>query len=120
MHRKNRIVRGYNQTEVISKVIAKSLDIPIDTKAINIEYSKVTQHSLSKRERFKHANSIYSKGVSNVQDKYIILVDDIMTTGSTVNVCSNILQSMGAKSIIVAVATSAQLDRSKVVSQKDR
>ncbi len=106
MHFKNRLVRGYNQTEVISRVIAKRLGIPTDVNALRVKYSKVSQHELSKTQRLEHANGIYFEGISNVKDKYIILVDDIITTGSTLNVCSKILQDMGASSVIVAVATS--------------
>lgn len=109
MHLRKKLKRGYNQAEIISKVIGKNLNIPVDTKALKVKYSKTTQHSLNKKERIANANKIYYEGNSNLKDKYVILVDDIMTTGSTLSVCSNILISMGAKSVIVAVACSDQL-----------
>jgi ComF family protein len=109
MHFRKRLKRGYNQAEVISKRLAKRLDIPIETSAIKVKYTKTVQHSLSRKDRLTNAKSLYSQGTADVRDKYIILVDDIMTTGSTLNVCSNLLHGMGAKSVIVAVATSDQI-----------
>lgn len=109
MHIRKKLKRGYNQAEVIALEISKSLNVPIDKNALRVKYSSNIQHKLSKKDRILNANEIYYAGKSNLKDKYIILVDDIMTTGSTLNVCSNILYSMGAKSVIVAVATSDQL-----------
>ena len=109
MHIRKKLKRGYNQAEVIALEISKSLNVPIDKNALRVKYSSNVQHKLSKKDRILNANEIYYAGKSNLKDKYIILVDDIMTTGSTLNVCSNILHSMGAKSVIVAVATSDQL-----------
>lgn len=109
MHFRKKLKRGYNQAEIIALEISKNLGIPLDKNALKVRYSKNIQHTLSKMDRLINAQEIYYAGSSNVKDKYIILVDDIMTTGSTLNVCSNILHSIGAKSIIVAVATSDQL-----------
>lgn len=109
MHIRKKLKRGYNQAEVIALEISKSLNVPIDKNALRVKYSSNVQHKLSKKDRILNANEIYYAGKSNLKDKYIILVDDVMTTGSTLNVCSNILYSMGAKSVIVAVATSDQL-----------
>jgi len=110
MHFRKKLKRGYNQAEVIAKVISKSLNVLIDSNALKVRYSKNIQHNLSKKDRFHNAESLYYRGTSNIKDKYVILVDDVMTTGSTLNVCSNILHDMGAKSVIVAVATSDQLN----------
>lgn len=109
MHLRKKLKRGYNQAEIIASDMSKRLNVPLDTKALKIRYSKNVQHTLSKADRLKNAQQLYYAGNSDIKDKYIILVDDIMTTGSTLNVCSNILHSMGAKSVIVAVATSGQL-----------
>lgn len=109
MHFRKRIKRGYNQAEVISKRLAERLGIPVESSALKVKYTKTVQHSLSRKDRLTNAKSIYSQGTADLRDKYTILVDDIMTTGSTLNVCSNILHGMGAKSVIVAVATSDQL-----------
>lgn len=113
MSTRKKLKRGYNQAEVIAKVLSKNLDVPLDSKALKVHYSKSFQHNLSKKERFENAKRLYFEGTSNIKDKYIILVDDVMTTGSTLNVCSNILHGMGAKSVIVAVATSDQLKNPK-------
>lgn len=109
MHYRKKNRRGYNQAEVLANVLSKNLNIPMDKNALKVKYTKHTQHSLNKAQRIINANKLYYQGTSDLRDKYVILVDDIMTTGSTLNVCSQILNGMGAKSVIIAVATSSQL-----------
>lgn len=112
MHIRKKLKRGYNQAEVIAKVISKNLNIPLDAHALKVEYSKHTQHSLNKSQRIENAKKLYHRGDTDLTDKYVILVDDITTTASTLSVCSDILRGMGAKYIIVATACSDQLKKS--------
>lgn len=109
MHIRKKLKRGYNQAEVIAKEVAKGLGIPMEAKALKVKYTKEAQHNLSREDRIKHVSNLYYGGGLNLTDKYIVLVDDVITTGSTLNVCSDILHGMGAKSVIVAVATSTQM-----------
>lgn len=105
-HRK-RLRRGYNQAEEVAKVVARNLGVPMDSHALRVRYSEESQHLLTRQERIRHAKSIYYEGTSSVEGRYVVLVDDVMTTGSTLSVCSDILRSMGARYVVVAVATSA-------------
>ena len=104
-YRKKKQLRGYNQTELIAKEIAKQI--------INLEYedkillkirNTIPQSSLSKKERKSNIKDVFivnNKYIEELKDKRVILFDDIYTTGSTVNECSKVLKSNGVKEILV-------------------
>lgn len=99
------IKRGYNQAEVLADALASELNIPIVTDAIYKKVSFVAQHNLSASERRKNAFNIFYEGnADSVKGKRVIIVDDVITTGSTVNSCAKILINMGAKAVAVAAA----------------
>lgn len=95
--------RGYNQTNLIAREISKKLNIEyipdLLVKIKNTEH----QSKLSKSERqFNIKNCFKVADIYNVTDKKILLIDDIFTTGATVNECSKMLKKAGAKNVIVA------------------
>lgn len=99
--KKRKKLRGYNQSELIAKIIAKQVS--------NLEYrcdllykikDTLPQSSLDKEKRKNNIkDAYYIKNEKAVQNKKILLFDDIYTTGSTVNECSKILKQAGAKEI---------------------
>lgn len=95
--------RGYNQTNLIAKELGQLLNIEyIPDMLVKI---KDTEHQskLTKTERkFNIKNSFIVADKYNICDKKILLIDDIFTTGATVNECSKILKKAQAKEVIVA------------------
>lgn len=104
--------RGYNQSELISEHIAKYYLKPLVKKNLVKTRETHTQSKLHKKDRvqnIKNAFEIILK--EEVIGKNILLIDDILTTGSTVNECSKVLMQNGAKEVIVAtVATGKTLN----------
>lgn len=99
--------RGFNQAEVLADALGKQLNIPICSDALVKSISFVAQHKLSAARRKSNASHLYSVGKNiDIKDKTVIIVDDVMTTGSTINSCAEILLEMGAEKIIAAVAAS--------------
>ena len=92
--------RGYNQSELIAREISKMTQVMINTKILYKKINIVPQSTLNKEEREQNIKNAYSiKNEKNIQNKKILLFDDIYTTGSTVNECSKILKENGAKEI---------------------
>ena len=98
--------RGYNQTELITKITEKTMEkeLVIDNNSlIKIKTTK-TQSTLNAEERIVNVkNAFYVKNVEKIQGKKIIIFDDIITTGSTINEISRILKIAGAEKILVLV-----------------
>ncbi len=95
--------RGYNQAEVIAKEISCQTGIPL-LKKVLFKNKSAVQHLLSNEERLKNVESIYSSE-TNLEGKKIIVCDDVLTTGSTVNRCAKLLINMNATEVYVAVGT---------------
>ena len=99
--------RGFNQAEVLADALSQQLNIPICNDALVKSISFVAQHKLSATRRKTNASHLYSAGKNiDIKGKTVIIVDDVMTTGSTINSCAEILLEMGAEKIIAAVAAS--------------
>lgn len=99
--------RGFNQAEVLADALSQQLNIPICNDALVKSISFVAQHKLSATRRKSNASHLYSAGKNiDIKGKTVIIVDDVMTTGSTINSCAEILLEMGAEKIIAAVAAS--------------
>lgn len=104
LHKNKQKQRGYNQAELVARYAAKQLNIPF-TKNILIKTSESRSQSVSSRnERLLNLDGVfYVNNAKTIFNKRILLVDDIITTGSTVNQCSKALKQAGASSIIAGV-----------------
>ncbi len=102
--------RGHNQAEIYAKGLSEVLGVPINNELIKKNFTIIAQHNLSSDFRKINADKLYSvKGDINLEGLNIILCDDVMTTGSTVNKCAKLLKSLGAKNVVIAVACTTEL-----------
>ena len=102
MYEKKKKQRGYNQTELITNEISQKLGIPTDLKVLKKIRNTQTQSTLKEKDRYKNIENAF--GMINkkiIENKKVILFDDIITTGSTVNECSRVLKQNGAKEVLV-------------------
>ena len=102
MHIKKKMLRGYNQSELIAKELAKKLQIEKQfNNLVKIKDTK-KQSTLTKEQRKTNLkNAFQIKNIEKVKNKKVILFDDIYTTGSTVEECSKVLKRVGVSSIAV-------------------
>ena len=84
--------RGYNQSLLIAKKIAEQTNLQLINNCLVKTKNIIEQSKLNKEERSHNIQNVYElKNVHLIQNKKILLVDDIYTTGSTVNECSKTL-----------------------------
>ena len=107
--------RGYNQSILIAKYISKRLNKPlIKFTLIKIRDNK-KQSELGMKQRNINVKNVYKVLNKNIIfGKRILLIDDIFTTGATVNECSRILKQYGAQSIIVATVAKADINKHSI------
>lgn len=91
--------RGYNQARFIAQGLAESWNVSVQENFLKrIKYT-VSQTALSRSERVKNVGDAFEVK-RNVKDLRIGLVDDVLTTGSTMSACALALKSKGAREII--------------------
>ena len=94
--------RGYNQTELITKKIAKNLELQEDSKVLLKIKNTRTQSKLNEKQRYENIKNVfYIENNEKIQNKKVILFDDIITTGATINECAKILKQNGVSKVIV-------------------
>jgi ComF family protein len=107
MHRLKRLLRFYNQTQYLAKSLSKlsSIDVRSDL-LIKHRYTK-PQTSFNQKDRKKNVlNSFIFNKKYNIIGKTILLVDDVITTGSTIKECTRVLKKAGAlKVLVISVAS---------------
>ncbi len=107
LHSKKQKQRGYNQAEVIAKGMGEELNLPVITDALVRSIHNPTQTKRTKTQRWENVNGIFAILDSSIlENKHILLVDDVMTTGSTIEAAANALIKI--PNIKISVATLAQ------------
>lgn len=90
--------RGFNQALEIAKPVAKALRLPLDTKGLLRTKHTTPQSHLSAKARIQNMKNAFTTS-RDYNGLTIALIDDVVTTGHTVNACSHALKMSGAKSI---------------------
>lgn len=91
--------RGFNQAELIAKVVGEQLNIPVETQLIVRIKNTIPQKELNQEERRKNLNNAFQITENRVKYKKIMLVDDIYTTGSTIDACAIPLRKAGIEEV---------------------
>ena len=100
LHPVRRRERGYNQSELLARALADSAGLPLLANALIRKRNTKSQTSLSPEKRFDNVADAFSVKQSDIlKDKRILLVDDVMTTGSTLHSCAEALLSGGAQEV---------------------
>ncbi|MCD6435213.1 MAG: ComF family protein [Clostridiales bacterium] len=98
-HWKRKLERGFNQTEIIAKELSKLMGIRYDNKILKRMGSSRALKNLNKEERESELENLF---VASNKDFYktTLLIDDIYTTGTTINYCGKALYEIGFDQVI--------------------
>ena len=101
MIRKDERKRGFNQCKLIANEIGYNLNIPVSNCIKKVKHTK-EQKKLTKEERIKNLIGAFEvTSNEDIKNKRVLLIDDVMTTGATIDECTKILKKSGVKEIIV-------------------
>lgn len=101
LHFARRKERGYNQAELIAKPLARLLRLPMGPYLLVRTKPRPPQLLLSRRERWLSVRGAYEmRQGARVDNLCVLLVDDVFTTGATLDACARALSKAGAKAVI--------------------
>ena len=111
LHKSKQRERGYNQCECICRGISHVTGIPLVTGALLRSRNTASQTSLRHDERKANVGGAFrvrKPRAPDIAGKKCILVDDVITTGSTLSACAGVLRANGASKIFAASAAIAE------------
>lgn len=106
LHPDKKKQRGYNQSEWIAAGLSAVTGIPVDTTSMKRKVANPTQTHKNTLERWENVQGIFeATDVSALEGKHVLLVDDVLTTGSTILSCASALD--GIKEVRFSILTLA-------------
>ena len=106
LFKKKQLKRGYNQSEVFAKGLASAMNLPVETNILFRIMESATQTRKTRDERWENVKEIFTvTHPEQLEGKHILLVDDVMTTGATLEACATAL--MKDNDVRISIATIA-------------
>lgn len=109
LHPRKRKIRGFNQAEVIAKGLSEILDVSLNISDVYRNTHTASQTRKGRFERWQNVENIFAvNNADQLIGKHLLIVDDVITTGSTMEACINQLTAIhGVKVSIATIACAA-------------
>jgi ComF family protein len=102
LSKKRKRWRGFNQAEIMAREFSGHFDYEINLNLKRVRH-QTPQANLTESERLINIKSAFAWSGKNLNDKNILLIDDVVTTGATLNEAARVLKEAGAKSVSALV-----------------
>lgn len=109
LHQKKKRKRGYNQCTYIANGISAIMNIPVSETNLVRTIATESQTKKARYTRYENMLEVFAfKNMAELNQKHILLVDDVLTTGATLEACANILLKNGVNKISIATIAFAE------------
>jgi len=109
LHPRKERLRGYNQSAMFAQGLSEAMDVPLFDKVLVRQTNTQTQTRKKRMERFQNVDEVFAVlKPEAITGKHLLLVDDVLTTGATIEVCGQkLLEVKGTKlsCATIAIAT---------------
>ena len=100
LHRKRLRERGYNQSSLLARELGKLINLPVADECLTRRLHAPPQaRTTSVDERWKNVADAFACGDYNLRGKQVLLVDDVSTSGATLDACAAVLKAAGVTSV---------------------
>ncbi|MDQ6655114.1 MAG: ComF family protein [Verrucomicrobiota bacterium] len=107
LHAARKRERGFNQAELLAELLSARAGLPMKPLLQRIRYT-TTQTAFDRAERIENLRDAFRlRKKANVRGLRVLLIDDVLTTGSTLSECARVLKAAGAVSVHAATAARA-------------
>ncbi len=94
--------RGFNQAGLLAEELSRGMGLPVLTRGMRRVRATATQTRLTAAQRVHNVRGVFAVSAPDrVRGARVVLVDDVMTTGATVNECARVLKAAGAAAVMV-------------------
>jgi ComF family protein len=108
LHTSRKAMRGYNQSYEFAKGLSEALEVPIGNCIVRVAKTQ-TQTNKTRLNRWENVNEVFRvEDPAAIINQKILLVDDVITTGATLEACANILKGCNYKELSIACIAAAQ------------
>src|SRR5271157_3902439 len=110
LHKNKRGDRGFNQAELLARAAVKRLPQPLELAIAVLvrQRATISQVGLTREQRIENVRDAFCvRERERVRDRVVILVDDVMTTGTTLSECAGVLKKAGAEKVLAATVARA-------------
>jgi ComF family protein len=104
LHQNKMKKRGYNQSEWIARGMSQSMSIPINIDTLYRKSDSQTQTKKGRYKRWENVDEIFGLTNNGLEGKRVLLVDDVVTTGATIEACAQILIQQNCKVLVATLA----------------
>ena len=109
IHRRRKAKRGFDQSELIADYVSEALNIPLSKGNLVRTKHTIAQNKLARSKRLENISGAFKvKDGDEFYNKEILLIDDIITTGVTLNECGKALLESGGKKVYALAITSGK------------
>ncbi|HQE92565.1 MAG TPA: ComF family protein [Anaerolineae bacterium] len=100
LHANREAKRGYNQSALVAQALGRQIGVPVAEGVLTRVRDTMSQTKLNREERQKNvANAFVYSARTQLDGKRVTLIDDVATTGATLEACAVVVMSNGAKSV---------------------
>lgn len=102
LHKSKLRFRGFNQSALIAQGLALALQVKLDEESVIRRTKTSTQTKKNRMERWKNVDSTFEVASGYLENKHVLIVDDVITTGATLESCGQTILTSGASKLSIA------------------